>query len=77
MKPLGEIVKYEAILQHFHCTWMQLQVQEREKRDHHFRHLNDKIGRNSLQGQMVAGPRQSNNHQYVKAKIIIQQYLKN
>jgi hypothetical protein len=49
LKPLGETEKYEeAILQHFHCTWMQLQVQEREKRDHHYQHLNDKIGRNNL-----------------------------
>lgn len=60
-KPLEETVKsVEITLQHSHCTWVQLQVTEREKCDHHYQNQSGKIGHSSLQDQIVAEPRHTN-----------------
>lgn len=50
----------EITLQHSHCTWVQLQVTEREKCDHHYQNQHGKIGHSSLQDQMAAEPRHTN-----------------
>ena len=50
----------EITLQHFHCTWGQLQVTEREICDHHYQNQSGKIGHSSLQDQMAAEPRHTN-----------------